>query len=79
MKTKVKIIFTVFIAITLSASCYSSWIYAYNSATDNYDDDLAHCNNTAGIWAINMCTNEAEAAYDKALWDAGNEYIACDY
>ena len=79
MKTKMKIIFTVFIAVTLSASCYSSWMFAYNSATDNYNKDKIHCQTSAGIWAINMCLNEAEAAYDNALWDAGNEYIACDY
>ena len=76
MNKEIKFIGILLLSILFSSSCYSDWINAYNSATEEYHSDLDHCRSS---WnGSDLCFRNAELSYSHALWVAGNEYINCN-
>lgn len=58
-------------SISVSASCYSDWLDAYDSAVSEYRTDLNRCGKA---W---MCLFEAKFSFQKNINDASDAYHSC--
>lgn len=65
--------FSIFLTLN-AASCYQQWNDAFESATAEYDRDVARCSTAV---SRSLCMRNADASYGHALWSAGNDYINC--
>ena len=71
------ILLTVFlyvVCIGFTSDCYLAWLSAYESATKQYNQNMAHCE--SATWA-SLCRKETNKIYDNSLETAGDAYYDC--
>lgn len=56
-------------------TCYGVWLESFYKITSTLLADIEHCNSV--LIGKNTCLDEAYSFYDKALWEAGNNFIEC--
>lgn len=58
-----------------SADCYTTWLFAYDTAESEYLSNIQDC---LGVYyGSNMCINNAELQFDHAIGIAANHYDCC--